>query len=314
MKLDIRHLRVVVAVADAGSLSEAARVLGVSQPTVSTQLRRIEDSLGGALFERSAHGSAPTELGRTVLRRARNALALIDRLQGADTGPPVPATVRVRTFILPFEILLPLLRPLVPDVRWEVASGPGQEGLAAVSDGSAELYYGLQLDGDPPIPADVVIDVVLRERAWVLLSADHPLAAAPVIELGSLATSAWACRPEPGLQRALRQDCRRAGFEPDLQFSVVDPVALMSVVESGAAVALASPVADRSDSVVIRPCANTAERAWVLAHRADRVPGVLARTVRDLMRWGYAFRARENPELAAVLPADLLATPFPEAT
>ncbi|MEU5579266.1 LysR family transcriptional regulator [Streptomyces huasconensis] len=47
MDLEIRHLRAVTAIADVGNLYKAARVLGVAQPTLTAQLRRIESSLGG---------------------------------------------------------------------------------------------------------------------------------------------------------------------------------------------------------------------------------------------------------------------------
>ncbi|MGH8795377.1 MAG: LysR family transcriptional regulator, partial [Stackebrandtia sp.] len=48
MEVELRHLRAVCAVADAGSVSKAAAALGISQPALTAQLRRIEQSLGGA--------------------------------------------------------------------------------------------------------------------------------------------------------------------------------------------------------------------------------------------------------------------------
>ncbi|MYS53332.1 LysR family transcriptional regulator, partial [Streptomyces sp. SID6013] len=75
MELEVRHLRALCAIADAGSLHRAARQLGVAQPTLSTQLARIEQALGGPLFVRERTGCRPTPLGRTVLGRARPLLA-----------------------------------------------------------------------------------------------------------------------------------------------------------------------------------------------------------------------------------------------
>ncbi|WP_040906657.1 LysR family transcriptional regulator, partial [Streptomyces griseoflavus] len=71
MELEVRHLRALCAIADTGSLHRAARQLGVSQPSLSTQLRRVEQELGGALFVRARTGCRPTPLGRLVLSRAR---------------------------------------------------------------------------------------------------------------------------------------------------------------------------------------------------------------------------------------------------
>lgn len=63
MELELRHLRTVRAIADAGSLTRAATVLGLAQPALSAQLKRIERALGGALFERGRHGVRATALG-----------------------------------------------------------------------------------------------------------------------------------------------------------------------------------------------------------------------------------------------------------
>ncbi|MER6985092.1 LysR family transcriptional regulator, partial [Streptomyces carpinensis] len=75
MELEVRHLRVLCAVADSGSLHKAARELGMAQPSLSTQLGRIEHALGGQLFVRARTGCRPTPLGRVVLSRARPLVA-----------------------------------------------------------------------------------------------------------------------------------------------------------------------------------------------------------------------------------------------
>ncbi|KIF72575.1 peptidase, partial [Streptomyces sp. AcH 505] len=75
MELEVRHLRAVCAIADTGSLHKAARQLGMSQPSLTTQLRRIENTLGAELFSRERTGCRPTPLGRSVLSRARPLVA-----------------------------------------------------------------------------------------------------------------------------------------------------------------------------------------------------------------------------------------------
>ena len=59
MNVELRHLRVVVLVAEAGSVGRAARWLKVSQPSLTAQLKRIEAAFGGELFERSRTGVTP---------------------------------------------------------------------------------------------------------------------------------------------------------------------------------------------------------------------------------------------------------------
>lgn len=74
-------MRSVIGIAETGSISKAARVLGVSQPAISAQLKRIEDYVGGSIFRKSAHGSAVTELGKVVLIQARKILEANNQLQ-----------------------------------------------------------------------------------------------------------------------------------------------------------------------------------------------------------------------------------------
>ncbi|MGQ4420892.1 LysR family transcriptional regulator, partial [Streptomyces sp. SAS_269] len=78
MELELRHLRVLCAIADAGSVGRAAAQLGYSQPAVSTQLRRIERHLGEPLFERGASGVRPTPYGAEVVAQARDVLTRAD--------------------------------------------------------------------------------------------------------------------------------------------------------------------------------------------------------------------------------------------
>lgn len=308
----MRHLRLVVAVADAGSLSAAARALGTTQPSVSNQLRRLEESLGGELFERSARGAVPTERGRAVLRRARTVLEQMDRISVGVDRARAPGSVRVRTFVLPFELMLPLVQHFVPGTRWEIVAGGAREGLEVVADGGADLYYGLMVDeaGHEP-PAGVTIDVVLHERAWVMLPAGHPVAAQPVVELAALAGDAWVSRPEPELNLSMLRDCRRAGYEPNVQFRVTEAGSVRALVASGAAVTLASPVADVADGVVLRPCLGARSYSWVLGHRPAALSAAVVDVVRDLVRWAYRHKAESNAELVRTLPPDLLAVQFP---
>lgn len=76
MDLELRHLRVVCAIADAGSVTKAASQLGLAQPALTAQPQRIERALGGPLFERDRRGARATPLGELVLARARGRLLL----------------------------------------------------------------------------------------------------------------------------------------------------------------------------------------------------------------------------------------------
>lgn len=79
---DLRQIREFVQIANSGSISRAARVLGVAQPTLSRRLAALEAEVGSALLRRDTHTMSLTEAGRTLLADARELLALADRMGG----------------------------------------------------------------------------------------------------------------------------------------------------------------------------------------------------------------------------------------
>jgi DNA-binding transcriptional LysR family regulator len=79
-------LRTLVTVVDLGSYTRAAAVLGVTQPAVSAQIKRLQVLLGADLFERSTHGVTLTAAGEAVVSRARRLLSLNDEIVGCATG------------------------------------------------------------------------------------------------------------------------------------------------------------------------------------------------------------------------------------
>src|ERR1700684_3753372 len=76
--MDLRHLRYFIAVAEMGSLTEAARRLYTSQPSLSRQIRDLEDEVGVELLSRSVRGVELTAAGKAFLDHARLALMQVD--------------------------------------------------------------------------------------------------------------------------------------------------------------------------------------------------------------------------------------------
>lgn len=79
--MDLKGLNALLVVADAGSVTKAARILHVEQPAVSRQIKLLETELGVALFERSRRGMVLTDAGRILVERARR---VVDELEKAE--------------------------------------------------------------------------------------------------------------------------------------------------------------------------------------------------------------------------------------
>src|SRR5437588_7512994 len=100
--VELRHLRYFVAVADAGTVTHAAERLYIAQPTLSQQIRRLEEMVGTPLLQRRREGVRPTEAGTVLLEESRILLSVLDRglsrtRQAAGLGRP-----RLRFVVPPY--------------------------------------------------------------------------------------------------------------------------------------------------------------------------------------------------------------------
>jgi DNA-binding transcriptional LysR family regulator len=171
--LELRHLRVLVAVVEAGSRTRAARALGVSQSTVSETLTALERTLGVALFHKNA---VLTPAGEVLLDYAHRILAMTSELatELATVSSRVSATLVIAAveslsaYVLPSP--LAALRERWPNARLEVITATCPEIRERVAAGKCDV--GLILEGDGAESDEVA---VARSRFVIIGSASHPL-------------------------------------------------------------------------------------------------------------------------------------------
>lgn len=119
--LNYHHLLYFWVVAREGSIVRACQILHLAQPTISSQMQKLEQSLGGKLFERAGRGLRLTDLGQTVFRYADEIFTLgkelVDVTKGRPVGQPLKLAVGVCD-VLPklvvYRLLLPALRLAEP--------------------------------------------------------------------------------------------------------------------------------------------------------------------------------------------------------
>ena len=113
--MNLRDLQYLVSLAEHRHFSRAAAASFVSQPTLSTQIRKLEEELGVALVERMPRKVLLTETGREIARRARGVLAEVDEIRAIAQRTRDPEAGRLRLGIFPTlgPYLLPHLVPLV---------------------------------------------------------------------------------------------------------------------------------------------------------------------------------------------------------
>ncbi|MFJ8692248.1 LysR family transcriptional regulator [Streptomyces roseolilacinus] len=259
MELEVRHLRALCAIADAGSLHKAARLLGMSQPSLTTQLRRIENALGAELFTRERTGCRPTPLGRDVLSRARPLVAQLALLV-SETRAAAARTdgARFRIGSTASRALAGWLRRLrqrLPGtditLHMDVSANALLRALAA---GQLDVAFVHEVEGCPLRVPDGLERLVLvdREPQFISMARDHPAAAAPVVDLADLAEDRWMVDPTvDGEWDGLRRILGAAGIDPPVLHADYHTAASLIVV--GEAVAPCQPTSGPRDDMAIRP-------------------------------------------------------------
>ncbi|MFJ4102858.1 LysR family transcriptional regulator [Amycolatopsis japonica] len=262
MELEVRHLRLLCAVAESGSLTRAATVLGMSQPALSAQLQRIERFLGGALFVRDRTGVLPTPLGRLVLTKASAVVPTVDELIRASLRATQGGTRR-HHFRLG-SINTPLLSGLVGALR-ELHPGceisTRQESsiqalLDHVSDGRLEAAtVGYNPGYEFPARPGVVVRPVVLEPIFVLLPSTHRLADRSEVDLAELADEDWVLAP-PDEDQTRQYFAAISGYPMRVRHEASGRL-LVELVRSGCGIALAQPTIDEVPGAVVRPLAGS---------------------------------------------------------
>jgi len=293
MNLDLRHLRVVCAIAETGSVTKAAAALGLAQPALTAQLQRIERTLGGPLFERDRRGSRPTALGELVLARARVLLPAMRGLQDEAARLAGGAPARHRIGAVNGPILGGLVHRLAnadPDTQVTTYASWSAGELAELVLAGRLDYALVGRCGDAAPPPGLAWRVVAVDAVFVLFPADHPLMATTPseVDLAELAEAQWAVTPGDGcFADCFAAACARAGFTPRTMYET-DVGGCVDLVLAGDAIALCQGTFRRMmPGLVAVPLAGAPLR-WrhLLGWHPDSTAAALAETV-----CGYATAA-----------------------
>lgn len=248
--LDISRLRVLLAVAEHGSLTAAAKALHYAQPSVSHHLARLESETGAVLTQRIGRGIRLTPAGELLAERAAE---IIGRLESAERELGAREGLRagrirlaafpsaVGTFVPP---ALASFARAHPGVEVTLVEAEPPEATRLLRTGEADVaiaFRHAEPETGAPINAaadatDIadVMETPLVEDARYLVrpAAGGPEPAGPPDQLASYAKANWItgclrCRTQ------LMADCRTAGFQPTITVTTDDYVAVQSLVAAG---------------------------------------------------------------------------------
>lgn len=257
-----QQLRVLVAIRDHGSLTQAAQTLGYGVPTIAHHLASLERHFRAQLVERDRRGARLTALGAVFVAEAEDILARLDQAERLVTTQRDLGltTIRVGTFASIGSQLLPrAIRQLRSRMRVQVEVIEAEPTDVVEQLHAGDLHAGLIYDSamEPAFATpDLTLTVLLEEHYRVLVASDSRYAAQSEIHLTDLADADWICSRDENeaSDRVLRRACRLAGFEPNILMRTDDLNMIHALVAEGLGCTLATQAAvDTRFAVVTRP-------------------------------------------------------------
>ncbi len=302
----LQQFRYLVAIAETLHFRRAAENVHVTQPTLSTQLRELEEKLGVQLVERSRAGVALTAIGAEVAARARVVLRDVADIAALarSAADPLAGTVRVGvvgslgSYFLP--LVIPSLHAQYPKLKFYVREGTAADLLSRLREGSLDvLFFPTPLD-----ESSLHITPLFHEPLLIVLPADHPLSATPVVDRTALrGETVMTLEPGHRLHDTVADLCTETGAQLSLDYEGTSLDTLRQMVAMGLGLSVLPALYVRSEVtrealVTARPLSDPAPgrdigMVWRKAAAQGNAYGELAAAIRDTL-------AKTAPEVRVI--------------
>ncbi|MDI6797147.1 MAG: selenium metabolism-associated LysR family transcriptional regulator [Desulfatibacillaceae bacterium] len=213
--MDLWQLTIFVNVVEKGSFSKAAQSVHLSQPTVSSHIKDLEEHFGCQLLDRMGRKAVPTRGGEILYRFAKKLLALRDEAQAAlaaFTGKP-SGKLNIGGSTIPGSYLLPLIigrfRESYPAVSLTLSVGDSKAMMQKTLEGEVEAAVVGAPANDKRLAEQKIADDAMRLIVW----AGHPFAKMASVSFELMAKEPFVLREEgSGTRKSLETSLARAGF------------------------------------------------------------------------------------------------------
>jgi len=263
--MELRHLRYFIAVAEEGSLTNAAeRRLHTAQPSLSRQIRDLELEVGVKLLERGARGIELTAAGRTFLDHARLALLQVEAAGDAARRAAQPGKAAfVIGFLTGAEVMwlpetLRILREEQPGIEITLSSQSSPDLAGALMRGKVDVAF-LRREAQAP---GLIFKLLVKEPLVAVVPTGHRLATRKEISLQDIAGETYITptRVAPVLKAVIDSYAAKSGITLKPEYDAENLSSAMSLVASTGGVTLLPLYARNllSPSVVLRPLQGVA--------------------------------------------------------
>jgi LysR family transcriptional regulator, cyn operon transcriptional activator len=293
--MELRHLRYFLAIAGTGSFTRAAAELHLTQPTLSHQIRQLEEQVGAMLFDRVGRSVRLTAAGRVfkehaerALRELSSATAALEELQGLVRG-----VLRIGVFqSFNSSLLPPILAEFAgrhPGVQVQVRQLPTREMEELLLQGELDLGIAYV----QPDSARILAEKLFDERMMLVVSEAHPYARRRELQLKQLADQPLVLlTPEFPSRQLLLAWFAAAGFEPKVNMEINSTDAILATVRCGtlATIQTARMAAGFAGLRCI-PLSPALRRTVAILWRREGYRPAAARALADMIKNAYSGAA-----------------------
>lgn len=233
--VDVRDLRALIGIAEAGSLSAAAKKLHLTQPALSSTLRRLEGELSLKLVQRHSRGVSLTEEGRMVVERAYGVVREMTEISAAaqNFSQEASGTVRIG---LPTTVaggLLPELMPQIRD-RYPKIKVYALEAMTGVLNEQVQMgHLDLAVIYDSEPMAGLRSKPLIRERLDLLVPTNHPLASKQTVRLSEITQPLVLPSVKHSIRRFIEHSFQTEGLTPNVTADIDSLPGLINMVAGG---------------------------------------------------------------------------------
>jgi LysR family transcriptional regulator for metE and metH len=302
VQLEVRHLKLLAAIADTGSVTEAGKKLHLTQSALSHQLRDAEEMLGTALFLRLGKKMVLTAAGEGLLGTARHVLDELrcaeTRIQGLNGGTRGMVRLSTECYTC-YHWLPPVLKKFhsrYADVQIHIDAASTNRPTEAVLEGSLDVA----IVSTPPRNKSLRVTPMFEDELVLVMSPDHRLAEFEIVPPRELEGETVLIYP-PKEESTLLGILRPAGVEPERILEIPLTEAIVELAGAGTGVAFmprwaVSPQVD-SRRVLVRPLGSKGflRRWYAVTLRNQQVPAYLAEFLELLATCCPKYARRSSP-------------------
>jgi DNA-binding transcriptional LysR family regulator len=302
--LDVKRMRILREVAAQGSFSAAAEALYLSQSAVSQQVAKLEAEAGVELLKRTNGGPKPTAAGKALIAHAEAVMCRLEEAERelAEIAGLGAGSLRIVTFPSASVTIVTRaaarFRDAYPGVALTLSEAEPEESLPQLRAGEHEVAVVFDFEHYPfPPDRDIDLSPLVVEQMSAAVCADHPLAGKDSVRIEELRNEPWLAGTTPGsCTENIRLACKKAGFDPRIDFQSNDYTVMKGMIAEGLGVTLLPDLALEGglDGIAILPVKPKppVRRVWAATLAAGSRSPATEAMIELLVETAAAFEPR----------------------